>query len=287
MSLGVAGERDITSIVSRISNHPSLKTLVAKLFNTSKYLVYPLIIRDTPLGVTLIVNRDSLSEKEDKIVSQYVNQFETSYDKALLHKKIKDLAVKDGLTELYNHRYFKERLDLEIKTSQRLKHPLSLIFFDIDHFKKYNDINGHPMGDMLLRAISDILRKTSRNTDIPCRYGGEEFCVILTHTNLEGAMVRAEKLRKIIEETAFPNQEKQPNGNLTISVGVAEVPTHADDGGKLVDVVDNALYKVKASGRNKTFAAEPYKDYIPSYKAVQVITGPRPGNEDGNDNAAS
>jgi len=275
MSLGVAGGKDIVSVVSRISNHPSLKTLVAKLFNTQKYLAYPLIIRDTPLGVSLIINRDSLTDKEDKIVSQYLNQFETSYDKSMLHKKIKDLAIKDGLTELYNHRYFKDRMELEIKTAKRLLHPLSIIFFDIDHFKKYNDVNGHPMGDMLLRAMADILKKTSRNTDIPCRYGGEEFCVILTHTNLEGAMVKAEKLRKIVEETEFPNQDKQPNGTLTISIGVAEMPTHADDAGKLMDVVDDALYKAKAAGRNKVFVAEPYKGYTPSYKAVQVVTGPQ------------
>lgn len=274
MSLGVAGEKDIVSVVSRISNHPSLKTLVAKMFNTSKYLAYPLMIRNTPLGITLVVNRDSLSDKEDKIVKQYLNQFETSYDKSLLHKKIKDLAIKDGLTDLYNHRYFKERMDLEIKTAKRLQHPLSVIFFDIDHFKKYNDINGHPMGDMLLRSMADIMKKNSRNTDIPCRYGGEEFVIILTHTNLEGAMVKAEKFRKLIEDTVFPNQEKQPNGNLTVSMGVAEMPTHADDAGKLMDVVDEALYKVKAAGRNKVFVSEPYKGYTPSYKAVQVVTGP-------------
>lgn len=275
MSLGIAGEKDIVSIVSRISNHPSLKTLVAKLFNTTKYLAYPLIIRDTPIGVTLLVDIDNVNEQDDKIIKQYLNQFEISYDKALLHKKIKDLAIKDGLTELYNHRYFKERLDLEFQTAKRLQHPLSLIFFDIDHFKKYNDINGHPMGDMLLRSIGNILRQTSRNTDIPCRYGGEEFCIILTHTNIDGAMIKAEKLRKLIEETVFPNQEKQPNGNLTISIGVSEIPTHADDPSKLISIADEALYEAKTSGRNKVIMAKTPLGFTPPYKSLPIVTGPR------------
>lgn len=275
MSLGVAGEKDIVSVISRISNHPSLKTLVYKLFNTSKYIAYPLIIRDTPIGVTLMVDVNSLNSKEDKIVQQYLNQLETSYDKALLHRKIKDLAIKDGLTELYNHRYFKEKLDAEIQVAKRLQHPVSLIFFDIDHFKSYNDINGHPMGDMLLRAMADILRKVLRTTDIPCRYGGEEFAIILPHTSLEGALITAEKVRKTIEVTVFPNQEKQPNGNLTISIGVAEVPTHSDESSKLMAVVDEALYKSKTGGRNMITTAVAYKDYKPSYVSKQIVTGPK------------
>lgn len=275
MSLGVAGEKDIVSIISRISNHPSLKTLVSKLFNTTKYLAYPLIIRDTPIGVTLLVDIGNVQEKDDKIIKQYLNQFEISYDKALLHKKIKDLAIKDGLTGLYNHRYFKERLDLEFQTAKRLQHPLSLIFFDIDHFKKYNDINGHPMGDMLLRGIGNILAQTSRNTDIPCRYGGEEFCIILTHTNIEGAMIKAEKLRKLIDETVFPNQEKQPNGNLTISIGVSSIPLHADEPSKLISVADEALYEAKTGGRNRVVMAKTPAGFVPPYQALPIVTGPR------------
>ncbi len=129
------------------------------------------------------------------------------------------------------------------------------------------------MGDMLLRSMADILKKTSRASDIPCRYGGEEFCIILTHTNLEGAKIKAEKLRRIIEETEFPNQEKQPNGNLTISIGVSEMPSHADDVTHIVDVADEALYKVKEGGRNKVVVAEAYPGYNPPYIAKEVATG--------------
>lgn len=273
MSLGPASEKDIVSIISRIAKHPSLKTLVTKLFSTSKYMAFPLIIRDTPVGVTIVIDEISLGERDEKILKQYLNQLEISYDKSLLHKKVKDLAIKDGLTGLYNHRYFKERLELEIQTAKRIQHPLSLIFFDIDHFKKYNDINGHPMGDMLLRSVADILKKTSRTTDIPCRYGGEEFVIILTHTNLEGAKIKAEKLRKIIEETEFPNQEKQPNGNLTVSIGVSEMPSHAEDVSHLVDVADEALYKVKESGRNRVIVAQAPDGYVAPYVAKQIATG--------------
>jgi diguanylate cyclase (GGDEF)-like protein len=131
------------------------------------------------------------------------------------------------------------------------------------------------MGDMLLRSIASILQQTSRTTDIPCRYGGEEFCIILTHTNIEGAMVKAEKLRKLIDETVFPNQEKQPNGNLTISIGVSEIPTHAAEAGKLVSVADDALYLAKEGGRNRVVMAKAPEGYTPVYAAVQVVTGPK------------
>jgi diguanylate cyclase (GGDEF)-like protein len=277
MGLGAASEKDIVSIISRIGKHPSLKTLVTKLFNTTKYMAFPLIIRDTPIGVSIVIDEATLNERDEKILKQYLNQLEISYDKALLHKRVKDLAIKDGLTGLYNHRFFKERLELEIQTAKRIQHPLSLIFFDIDHFKKYNDINGHPMGDMLLRSIADILKKTSRTTDIPCRYGGEEFVIILTHTNLEGAMVKAEKLRKIIEETDFPNQEKQPLGNLTVSIGVSEVPTHTDNMSHLIEVADDALYRVKEGGRNRVIMANPHEGYKPSYIPKLVTTGREQG----------
>ncbi|MBN1115201.1 MAG: diguanylate cyclase [Oligoflexia bacterium] len=275
IKIGSDNDKGIISILNNMQDHQAIKNLVMKLFNTVSYKSFPLIIRGTPIGVIIIIGPEELRGREQKISLQYFNQLEHSYDKALLHNKIKDLAIKDGLTGLYNHRYFQDRLELEAKRARRLEHPLSIIFFDIDHFKKYNDINGHPMGDMLLRSLADLLKICCRSTDIICRYGGEEFCIILPHTDAKGALTKAENIRKLVEDTEFPNQEKQPNGNLTISIGVSEMPAHADTPEMLIKLADEALYKVKEQGRNNTIAAECPNDYVVPYKAKEIITGPR------------
>lgn len=270
MSLGESS--DIVSLIEKIENHPALKTLVKKLFNTETYMTFSLSIRSTPVGVLLLIDKKELNRREESIINQYLNQLEITYDKAILHSKVKELAIRDGLTGLYNHRFCQERLELEVSMAKRLLHPLSIIFFDIDHFKNYNDVNGHPAGDMLLRSISSLLKKTFRSTDILCRYGGEEFCIILTHTPLQGAAIKAERLRKLIEETTFPNQDKQPNGNLTISIGVSEMPTHSINSNELIKIADNALYKVKETTRNRVMIGEAAENYKPAYEAKKVET---------------
>src|SRR5690606_10409083 len=111
--------------------------------------------------------------------------------------------------------YFNDRLDEEVTRSRRTKMPVSLVYMDIDHFKKYNDQNGHPMGDQLLKMVATVLQKTSRKNDVVCRIGGEEFVLILPHTDSKGAAIKAEKLRRTIEATTFPFGEKQPLGRIT------------------------------------------------------------------------
>jgi diguanylate cyclase (GGDEF)-like protein len=279
LSLGVTGEKDILSIVSRISNHPSLKTLVSKLYGEENYVAFPVIIRNAPIGVVLVLGPEKLKKREENLVHQYLNQLEISYDKSLLHSRVKDLAIKDGLTGLYNHRFFQERLDIEIENAKRLKTAVSIIFFDIDHFKNYNDTNGHPMGDMILRGISKILKTNVRITDIPCRYGGEEFCIIFPHTDIEGAKIKAERLRKTIEETEFPNQENQPNGNLTVSIGISSFPLIAGTSSGVLKAADDALYMVKETGRNKVMLGKAKQNYTPLYTPRKIDTRYKDENE--------
>jgi diguanylate cyclase (GGDEF)-like protein len=164
---------------------------------------------------------------------------------------LKELAVRDGLTELYNHRYFQEALTVEVLRCNRHGRSFSLIFLDVDHFKKYNDINGHPAGDVALKLIGHQIGSRLRGSDILCRYGGEEFAVILPETSKEITCQIAETLRKQIEESAFEGEETQPGGNLTISLGIATYSQDGQDGSTLMEVVDRRLYKAKADGRNR------------------------------------
>ncbi len=167
------------------------------------------------------------------------------------NKRLEALATTDGLTGLFNHRHFKGLLEGEVHRSRRLDFPTSLVMFDVDHFKKYNDTHGHPAGDVVLRGVSDLLRSRLRNTDVPCRYGGEEFAIILLDTGKQMAMAVAEEIRSRIEATPFDGQEEsQPGGTLTVSVGVASFPDDAEDHVDLLRAADEALYAAKHGGRN-------------------------------------
>ena len=157
----------------------------------------------------------------------------------------------DNLTDLYNYRYFNQML--KIKTAQALenKKPLSLIFLDIDYFKNYNDLNGHQKGDQILKEMADILKEFVRENDIVARYGGEEFVFILPDTEEAYAIKMGEQIRQKIEQTYFENQQLQPNGNLTISIGVSSVPKKAKSADQLVKNADDALYKAKVFNKNR------------------------------------
>lgn len=161
------------------------------------------------------------------------------------------LATKDGLTGLYNYRHFMEALDKEVKKSARFGRPLSLLIIDIDHFKNYNDTNGHIQGNAALKKMAEVFGGAIRDVDIAARYGGEEFAVILPETLLEGALKAAERIRVKVEQASFPNEESQPGGSLTVSIGAASFPEAATDAANLIDAADMALYKAKSLGRNR------------------------------------
>jgi two-component system, cell cycle response regulator len=175
--------------------------------------------------------------------------------KALEHARTRRLASTDGLTEVYNHRTFQERLSQEIARADRYRRPLSVLMIDVDHFKVYNDTCGHPQGDIVLQDLARLLREMSRTSDTVARYGGEEFAIILPETDSVGAQKIAQRLREQVEGYAFPGQDLMPGGSLTISIGVA---THAPAGSKdaLLQAADTALYTAKREGRNRVCVAE-------------------------------
>jgi diguanylate cyclase (GGDEF)-like protein len=168
-----------------------------------------------------------------------------------LYMKAGQDAITDPLTGIYNYRYFINQLIRELNRAQRYKIPLSVAMIDIDYFKVYNDNFGHLAGDYVLRKVARILSENTRISDIVARYGGEEFTVILPEATKDEAFKLADKLRRLVENYEFPNQERMPNGNVTISIGVASYPEDGNLPEQIIDRADIALYKAKNSGRNK------------------------------------
>jgi len=174
-------------------------------------------------------------------------------------ERLRQLAITDGLTGLNNHRYFKEFLIREIDRARRHRLHISVVMIDIDHFKKYNDSHGHQAGDMLLQQIARLFSQNIRKIDLAARYGGEEFALILVETDRPAARVVAEKIKNLIDEFPFPNEETQPNGKVTISMGVSTYPDDAMDFDDLIGIADRRLYRAKQTGRNRVVAAEEVK----------------------------
>ncbi|MFT5871536.1 MAG: diguanylate cyclase (GGDEF)-like protein/putative nucleotidyltransferase with HDIG domain [Clostridium sp.] len=166
-------------------------------------------------------------------------------------RKLEGLANEDGLTGLYNHRFFYDALGEIMKASTKENNLVSLIILDIDCFKIYNDVNGHQMGDEVLRTIGSIINNSFRKDDIMARYGGEEFAIILPNTSEEDAIKLAEALRSKIEKTKFHGEENQPNGRLTVSIGISIYPNKAKNAIELFKSADDALYRAKFFEKNR------------------------------------
>lgn len=230
------------------------KKALAK-FNLKKFIIAPLISYDNCLGVVIIDNAfDNKYFSEERISSllNVTSQTSLVVNNLLLYIKIKNMAIKDELTKLYNRRFFEEQLTLEIERATRHKTSLSLIMIDIDYFKNYNDKNGHVAGDYLLSTISSIFKDTCRSSDYVCRYGGEEFSIILPETDIIGAYEVADKIRKKVYSNIFQYGEHQPNKRLTVSLGISTFPQLAGDKMELKERSDRALYHSKRTGRNKS-----------------------------------
>ena len=171
-----------------------------------------------------------------------------------LRSTLKELSIHDPLTNLHNRRYMEEALELELRRAERKKLTVGLIMLDIDHFKEFNDGFGHGAGDELLRSLGAAMREHLRAGDVACRYGGEEFLLILPEATLEVTTRRAEQLRLHVKQMAVGYLDK-PLGPVTVSLGVAVYPDHGREPGELIKSADAALYRAKAEGRDRVASA--------------------------------
>ncbi len=179
------------------------------------------------------------------LYKERLKEIEKMREEALL------LSYIDDLTGIYNHRFFIQQLTLEVERQKRYAQPLSLLMIDIDHFKHYNDTNGHLAGDQVLKAIALLIQHGVRQTDIVARYGGEEFAAILINARKEKAFEIAERIRRSVAETCFPNEKAQPGRDLTVSIGVATFSPPLLTLTDLIRKADHALYQAKKKGRNR------------------------------------
>jgi diguanylate cyclase (GGDEF)-like protein len=214
--------------------------------------VLPLLYERDILGILVLLmeKTNALGFRQRDLLGVLVNQAATSLANARFHAEIERLAVTDGLTGLFNHRHFQEKLAHEFDRLSRFGEAVSLLLIDIDFFKKINDTYGHPIGDSVLRKVAGIVRKTIRTVDIPARYGGEEFAVVLVGTDARGAMKMAERLRKSVADAKF--SAGGDTFSITISIGISTYTKDVKGKEILIERADKALYDAKGSGRNRS-----------------------------------
>lgn len=243
-----------TFIISNAQTNYFCEQVLVDTLNLKEFGLVPIVVQDTSVGVILIdnyINRKPVDESKLKALSVFANQAGIAIENARIHERIESLAVKDGLTEIYNHRYFQEALRNEINKSVKYNRPMSLLFLDLDNFKHFNDTNGHLEGDRLLKEVSAIFKSCIRNNDTLARYGGEEFVIILADADKEKTLIVAERIRKSVETFNFVSELNKPLGNITVSIGISIFPDDAKQPEALIDLADKGLYVAKKSGKNK------------------------------------
>jgi two-component system cell cycle response regulator len=194
--------------------------------------------------------RGGRAEDVKRTLETISNVAAISIQNAMRYELLEQLATTDGLTGLHNHRRFQEMLEEQVEEASRYERKLSLMLVDIDHFKQVNDTYGHPKGDQVLRRVARVLNEFARTTDRVCRYGGEEFAIIMPQTDKEGGRLLAERFRTEIKEQRF--QSEQGEFSVTFSVGVCTFPDQARHKQELIDKADQALYHAKDHGRDQT-----------------------------------
>jgi diguanylate cyclase (GGDEF)-like protein len=255
---GVTG-RTVTTreaqFIQDVSNEPGFLRASDEVHSE---ICVPLIKNNVALG-TLNVEADSRStllQKDVELLSMLAGPIALAVDNARLHSQVKGLAMTDAVSGLFNRHAFEDTLISEVHRADRYGHPLSLIIFDLDSFKEYNDTWGHPAGDERLRAISNLIRSTQRKHDISARYGGDEFAIILPNTDKEGALQFA---RRLLEAAQADMIEKPTDGRgapgYTLSMGVATFPQDGNTLPSLLLAADQAELMAKRLGKNQIFSA--------------------------------
>lgn len=210
----------------------------------------PIIYGDETLGAVSVTGFKQYNQNAKKMLIVAANLGALAIVNARMFQQIQRMADCDNLTQLYNKRYLFKRMESELENARVSGKPLSLFMFDLDNFKCYNDTNGHQAGDECLRQTGKLILSRKREKDTAARYGGEEFILILPETNKDGAYALAENVRKAIQDYQYPNEEKQPLKDVTISGGVSTYPEDGYSAELLIEHADACLYRAKQNGRN-------------------------------------
>jgi len=214
--------------------------------------ILPLAAGDRILGTLVAGARRKASLDEDalRMLEVIALQAGQAVLRAQLFDQTERLATTDGLTGLLNHRAFQSRADEALAQARRYGRSCALLLTDVDHFKSVNDTYGHPIGDLVLKGVAQILREKARDTDLVARYGGEEFAVIMPETDGKGALVIAERIREAVQAKVF--QTEVGPLQISISVGIAAAPANGSQKQELIDLADQCLYFAKRNGRNRS-----------------------------------
>ncbi|CAG1065857.1 Response regulator PleD [uncultured bacterium] len=222
-------------------------------FTTQSIVCVPLTTRGKCLGVIELINKveeDKGFSEEDLLVLTTLADFTAiAIENAIFLKRVQELTITDDLTKLYNSRFLHSRLDYEVERARRFGYELSMIFLDLDYFKEVNDVHGHLAGSKLLKEAARLLASMLRTVDMACRYGGDEFVILMPGTSKKNAALVAEKLRQSVKETSFLADEGI-NIRLTASFGVASLPEDAETKEELIQKADHAMYDVKNRTRD-------------------------------------
>jgi diguanylate cyclase (GGDEF)-like protein len=232
---------------------PSLE----RKYKSKSFISYPITIRGRKIGVLNVTDKEigTIFDDVDLSLLEIIGpQIAVALERAewqVRATQFKLMSITDALTGLLNRRYLEERLTEELNRSTRYNYSMSCLMIDIDDFKAYNDRNGHQAGDVALKMTAHCLKSALRSADVACRYGGEEFCVLLPQTTASEAGVIAERMRQRVAGTDYPFGKMQPMGEVSVSIGISTFGKNIDTAEKIIAAADRALYSAKRSGKNR------------------------------------
>jgi len=231
-----------------------INDLVIDILKADYFVIAPLKAKNKVIGVIFadnIYSRKPITKEDIKLLTMFANHAGLAIENSKLYHQTLHLSYTDSLTGIYNHGRFQYLLEEKLKEAKENDRSLSLIMIDIDNFKNYNDNLGHPAGDEVIKKIAEIVKNSCRKQDVPARYGGEEFALILPSTSKEEARIIGERIRKRISDYPFKNKEIQPQGAITVSMGIATFPEDAEEKKELIQKADLALFTAKNKGKNQ------------------------------------
>jgi diguanylate cyclase (GGDEF)-like protein len=244
-------------VVENVDKSKAGPAPASRNYRTRSFISYPLTIGSRKIGLLNVTDKSSgghFNQVDLSLLEIIGPQIAVALERAEWQERATQfqlMSITDPLTGLLNRRYLEERLTEELNRSKRYSYSMSCLMIDIDDFKKYNDRNGHQAGDVALKITAHSLKAVLRSADIACRYGGEEFCILLPQTSVTEAGVIAERMRQKVTETDYPYGKSQPMGTVSISIGISTFARHIDTAESVIAAADRALYNAKRQGKNR------------------------------------